>query len=195
MYVLEQRSWACRLNLCEVMSKISLKEFKPTILFLAKFVGLYLVGNLLYGWYITSYEPAPDPVTHWVSEQTAIILSACGWPVVTADREKTTSLLYAGKGILSVYEGCNGLNTMILFAAFIIAFGPVNKTCLWFVPLGFLIIHTVNLLRIIFLFLVAQYLPQFMYFTHKYLFTIFLYAVIFTLWVWWVKKFAGQKKA
>lgn len=178
------------------MRTTSLQEFKPTILFLVKFVGLYLVGNLLYGLYITAYEPEPDPVTHWVSDQTAMILSAGGWPVKIVDRisTPTTALLYEGRSILSVYEGCNGLNTMILFVAFIVAFGPVDRTFLWFVPLGIVIIHGVNLLRIMLLFFVAEYMPRFMYFTHKYVFTIFLYAVIFILWIVWVQKLARYKK-
>lgn len=177
------------------MNGFSIKEFKPTIFFLGKFLGLYLAGNLLYGLFVTHFSPKPDPATRWVSEQTGFVLTACGWPTDVYDhhRKATTLLRYDEREILAVYEGCNGLNTMIIFVAFLIAFGPVNKKLLWFIPLGLLIIHLANLLRITLLFFVAEYRPDAMYFVHKYVFTAILYLVIFVLWVWWVKKFAISK--
>jgi exosortase/archaeosortase family protein len=49
-----------------------------------------------------------------------------------------------------------------------------------------------NLLRISLLFFVSRFLPDAMYFVHKYLFTAFLYAVIFGLWLIWIRKFTRQ---
>jgi exosortase family protein XrtF len=172
------------------MKGFSFSEFKPTLLFLGKFIGIYLAGNLLYGIYITAYHPRPDPVTHVVSEQTAVALTVCGWEVTSIDnkRKPTTQLIYNNKAILAVYEGCNGINTIIIFVAFIIAFGPLTRTTAWFLPMGIAIIHITNLFRIGLLFFVAEFMPQFMYFTHKYLFTAILYIVIFLLWIVWVKK-------
>ena len=171
---------------------MSFSEFRPTILFLVKFVGIYLVGNKLYGLYITSYDPRPDPVTHVVSVQTAFVLNTCGYDVNAEDRKQkpTTDLMHLGRAKLSVYEGCNGLNTMIIFVAFLIAFGPISKTLLWFIPVGLLIIHLMNLARISLLFFVSEYMPDAMYFTHKYFFTAILYVVIFVLWIWWVKRYS-----
>jgi exosortase/archaeosortase family protein len=63
----------------------------------------------------------------------------------------------------------------------------------WFVPTGLLIIHVVNLARIGLLFFVAEYQPDFMYFTHKYFFTAILYIIIFLLWMIWVKRFSLRK--
>lgn len=176
---------------------MSLVEFKPTILFLVKFLGLYLIGNLLYGLYITSFNPRPDPVTHVVSEQTAELLNVCGYSVVSQDRQNkaTTDILYMDSIVLSVFEGCNGINTMIIFLAFLFAFGPISKPLLWFAPLGLIMIHITNLLRISLLFFVTQYLPSAMYFTHKYFFTAILYVLIFGLWIWWVRRYANSKTA
>ncbi len=177
------------------MKGISFGEFKPTVLFLVRFIGLYLLGNFLYGLYVTAYEPRPDPVTQWVTHQTGAVISACGWPVDVEDHptKSTTRIKYNHHSILAVYEGCNGVNTMIIFAAFIFAFGPISKRMLWFIPLGIVIIHLANLVRITLLFFVAEYRPDFMYFIHKYVFTASLYAVIFMLWVWWVRKFATRE--
>jgi exosortase family protein XrtF len=177
------------------MGNISIKEFKPTILFLVKFIGIYLVGNLLYGAYVTAYEPRPDPMTHVASNQTAAILTVCGWPTEIRDQpnKPNTRMIFEEKNILAVYEGCNGINVMIIFAAFVLSFGPLSKHMIWFIPVGLVIVHLMNLLRIGVLFFVAIYMKKYLYFTHKYLFTAILYVVVFALWVWWVKKYASKK--
>jgi len=171
------------------MKNLSLQEFKPTIYFLLKFIGIYVVGNLVYGWWVSTYSPGPDPFTHVVTKHVSGVLHF--WFDVSvydyADIP-TCGLVYKSKSVLGVYEGCNGLNTAIIFVAFIIAFGPLNKTTAWFIPLGFLVIHVANLLRITLLFFVALYRPDSLYFIHKYLFTAFLYAIIFALWMWWIRK-------
>lgn len=171
---------------------MSINEFKPTIFFLLKFVGIFIIGNLLYGVYITSYEPTVDPLTHSVTAQTAIVLNVCGYPVQVEDRatKPTSDISYLGTGKLAVYEGCNGINTMIIFVAFVVAFGPTSRAMLWFIPLGLVLIHFVNLLRITLLFLVSEHIPKAMYFTHKYFFTAIIYVVIFCLWLWWVRVYA-----
>ena len=177
------------------MKAVQLAEFKPTIFFLVKFIGLYLVANLLYGYYITSFEPKPDPVTRVVAEQTAFVLRIYGEEVVIFDspRKPTTSLVNEGRGIIAVFEGCNGLNTIIIFMAFLFAFGPMSRNVLWFMPLGIVIIHLVNLLRVGMLFFVSKYMHEYLYFTHKYLFTAILYFVIFALWIIWVKYYSNKK--
>jgi exosortase family protein XrtF len=174
------------------MKALPLKEFKPTILFLVKFIGIYVVANLLYGIYVTAYSPGPDPITSLVSRQTAVALGVCGWPSTTIDNEKkpTTLLNHEGRSVLAIYEGCNGVNIMIIFVAFLFAFGPIGKPLWIFALVGILMIHLMNLLRISLLFWVVLYLPDFVYFVHKYLFTAMLFIFVFVLWIVWVRKFS-----
>jgi len=178
------------------MKSLPLKEFKPTILFLLKFVGIYLVANVLYGIYVTAYSPGPDPITRIVSQQTAIALGVCGWPSTTKDDERkpTTQLIYNGRSVLAIYEGCNGINIMIIFVAFLVAFGPINKRLWIFTLAGILIIHLMNLVRISVLFWVVLYLPDFTYFMHKYFFTAILFVIVFVLWIVWVRRFSHLKE-
>ncbi len=169
-----------------------IKEFKPTILFLVKFMAIYLVGNLIYGWWITDWYPQPDPMTTWVTEQSAMVLNVFGYETTVHDYpdKPTTYLAWDAKGVVSVYEGCNGLNVVIVFLAFLFAFGPFNKQMFWFAPLGLLVIHIANLARVVLLFLVTIHMPDVLYFTHKYLFTAFIYLFVFLLWIAWVVKLA-----
>lgn len=175
----------------------TLREFLPTIIFLGKFLGIYLVANLLYGVFVTSFDPRPDPATRTVAAQTSLLLSVCGWDASSHDnsRKATTEVSNGARDVLSIYEGCNGVNVMIIFVAFLVAFGPLNRTLLWFAPMGLLIIHLSNLLRISVLFWVSLNKPDFMYFLHKYLFTAVLYVVTFILWAMWVRMHTRARMA
>lgn len=172
------------------------REFKPTILFLVKFVGLYFLLNLTYGWYIERVYPDPDAATIGVTHQAAWVLSAVGWEATAwnVPAKPTTSIQYQARGIVSVYEGCNGLNVGIIFISFLVAFGPWNKRLAWFAPVGLLVIHVANLARIIGLFWVVLYLPNAVYFAHKYLFTAVIYVVVLVLWMLWLRMNFVNKK-
>lgn len=164
------------------------QEFKPTILFVVKFLGIYLIGNILYGFYITSYYPTADPATEWVTHQTAGILNKIDPPVVAYKKvNKAMVIIKQAKPIVGVFEGCNGINVVIVFLAFVIAFGPVHKYMLWFLPLGILIIHLTNLFRIGVLFFISRDYPHHLYFFHKYFLTAFIYGVVFILWFVWLR--------
>ena len=166
-----------------------IREFRPALLFLARFLAVYVVGNVLYGIYIESFGDQPDAVTRVVTEQTSALLRAVGEDTITGDMAgRPIVMLMTGSvgTVLNVYEGCNGLNVMIVFVAFLAAFGGPPKRMMWFLPLGLLIIHGFNLLRIGLLYYVATDFERYFYFFHKYLFTAILYAVVFGLWVLWV---------
>ena len=176
--------------------KEELRRFFPALLFVGKFLLLYTIGNLLYGWMIELYAPRPDPVTEWVSHQTAGILTVTGYSTlaVPSDSGPTIVLNWGDKRILAVYEGCNGVNVMIVFLAFMVGIGPYSKKFLWFVVAGLTLIHVMNLLRLLGLCLIALHLPEQFYFVHKYLFTSVLYVVIFSCWLLWFR-ISGLKKA
>lgn len=171
------------------MKESLIQQFKPTILFLAKFLGMYVAGSLLYGWFITYFHPAPDPITIWVTNQTAGIIRFLGWDVVAmySDTIPTVSIVLKVKSVVSVYEGCNGVNVLIIFWSFLFAFGPLRKRLLIFLIIGSAIIHVANLIRVCVLFFVAYYYSSALYFFHKYLFTAAIYVVVLLLWLWWIR--------
>ncbi|MCX2745215.1 exosortase family protein XrtF [Mangrovivirga sp. M17] len=173
-----------------------IKEFKPVILFLGKFLILYFVLNIIYGYYVESFKNKPDPMTEYVSRQTAKVISLfndTGKEIKTSSSDKG-QYVYINKGdhsVLSVYEGCNGLNVFIVFVSFVLSFRPPQKEWIWFIPMGLIVIHIFNLGRIGLLFFITQHYPDQMYFMHKFGFTAIIYLSVFGLWWWWVtgKKF------
>ena len=173
-----------------------INEFRPALRFLLVFVTCYIIMSLTYGFFIESYGDLVDPWTRNVSHQVAFLLSSPDNAVVAIDSHGTRSCsLASNQGeVLSVFEGCNGLNVMILFISFLIAYkGPLVKSAL-FALSGIIIIHLVNLGRVAMLYLVAQHYPNYMYFTHKYLFTAIIYAIVFGLWYLWVSKYNPDPK-
>ena len=165
------------------------REFRPTLMFLLKFLGFYLVANLVYGAYVTMYAPTSDPITTEVTEQSAWVITMLGWPATTALQTTVANvpIMYHKQAVVSVYEGCNGINVSIIFLSFLLAFGPPRKSLFWFVPAGLILLHLSNLARIVFLFLVTLYQPRYSYITHKYFFTAAIYAVVFVMWLVWLR--------
>lgn len=167
------------------------QEFKPAFAFLAKFLAIYILGNVLYGLFVESFGNQPDEITTVVTRQTSAILSWFDEPVsfINSPEKPTVLLQRTGDTILSVYEGCNGVNVMIVFIAFILAFGGKKKMIAPFIIMGLIILHITNLIRILLLYYVALSYQHYFYFVHKYLFTAVLYLVVFVLWTIWIMYF------
>src|SRR5688500_10187872 len=127
-----------------------LKDFKPALLFLAKFLAVYFIGNLVYGIFIESFANRPDPLTKLVTAQSADVLRATGFETtVSANTISPTLFLKENdRVVLRVFEGCNGINVIIVFIAFLFAFGGPARVMLWYLPAGILIIHGANLFRL-----------------------------------------------
>ena len=90
---------------------------------------------------------------------------------------------------------CDGLSLFALFAIFIAFFpGPVRNK-LWFVPLGIILLHGVNISRVISLTFIQSKYPEWLAFNHDYTFTVLVYGVVFGLWVVWATYLASFTKA
>lgn len=166
-----------------------MQEFKPALIFISIFLGLYFGLNVAYGIWIESFHTQPDSLTQVITRQTVTLLNACGEATTTqvAADKPSVAILKSGRKVIGVYEGCNSLNVMIVFVAFVAAFRGKRKTAAWFIPLGLVLIYLTNLLRVALLYLIAAYWSGYFYYFHKYLFTAFIYLVVFGLWLWWMR--------
>lgn len=170
--------------------KSLLVEFKPALVFIARFLIFYLVANMGYLFWLSHFQPAPDPVTRLVTNQTSWLLNGLGYATSVLPREgpATVSIVTKGQGVVSVYEGCNGVNVVIVFLSFLIALGPWQRPLVVWAIMGVVLIHAVNLARIAGLFAVALHVPSWLYFSHKYVFTLVIYSAVFFLWFLWVRQ-------
>lgn len=169
-----------------------ISEYKPAILFLLRFLGIYILGNVLYGLWIVSYGSVVDPVTQVVTSNTAWLLNLVGFESSTLISElyPNVALQLDGQTVVNVYEGCNAINVSILFVAFLFAYKSTIKKTFIFSIVGLIAIYIFNLLRVAGLFLVAIYFPDQLYLMHKFIFTGVIYAFVFFLWFLWVRRFA-----
>jgi exosortase family protein XrtF len=112
-----------------------------------------------------------------------------------ASKEVNDFQVFGIDGSNGVWIGgaCNGITLMFLFAIFVIAYPGNVKNKLWYVPLGILIVHTINIVRIIALALIAYYDYTYLDFNHTYTFTFLAYSAVFGLWMIWVNKLSGTK--
>jgi len=172
-----------------------IQQFKPALLFLAKFLGTYIVGNLVYGLWINHYYPQADPLTFQVSNQVAKIISAIDQPVMIERVSKARVTLLdesTQRSVINVFEGCNGANVVIVFLAFIVAYPGTWKRTVTFGLLGVGVIHLANLGRLWLLFHQAKTNSIYFYYFHKYIFTAGIYFVVLFLWFLWVSKINGR---
>ena len=172
---------------------MNISEVKPALKFLGIFLGCYFLLSIAYGFWIESMGTRPDPMTGEVSAEVVKLLRVFGYDVRAEQNPlgPTIFIFQGSKKVLNVFEGCNGLNVMIVFLAFVLAFGGKARNLVWFVPLGLIIIHLTNLARILWLFWLAAWDDRMFYYFHKYLFTAVIYAIVFAMWWLWIRKWNG----
>lgn len=108
-------------------------------------------------------------------------------PVTTAN----DTLFFENNGYVAVLGSCSGLKQFYQWSVLMILFpGPWLKK-LWYIPMGILIIHIVNIFRIVSLSVIVIYWPEKWDFIHEWILRPFFYVVIFAMWVVWVEKVRG----
>lgn len=95
-------------------------------------------------------------------------------------------LLIPGSRGMAIVYGCLSISHFALFAGLIIGFSGKAKTMLWYIPLGILILHVVNALRLIIIGIVLKYAPSYDELSHYFVTRIFMYSAILGLWITWI---------
>jgi exosortase family protein XrtF len=149
--------------------------------------ALYIPWFFLYELVIKPYTAIDEKLVSVIITQASFILRMMGYTTYQ-NREDEDMQLMGIDGAHPVWIGspCNALTLCVFFGLFVLAFPGNAKNKWWFIPLGFLIIHAANLLRVISLVLINYYAPDYLEFNHTYTFTILVYTIIFALWMWWV---------
>jgi exosortase family protein XrtF len=96
----------------------------------------------------------------------------------------------AGSNGVTIGAPCDGIVLFALFIVFMVSYpGPI-KHKLWYLPMGLLTIHFLNVARVIGLALIVHYNESWLSFNHDYTFTLVVYGVVFGLWWFWINKFS-----
>ncbi len=170
------------------ISKITQQD-KFVSLFILKGFILYLLWFLLYdNWLLKDGFLDHFLINHLVSS-TAFVLDLFGY--ITFQYADAVGI-DGTHGVL-IGAPCNGLDLFALFTGFILVFPGKWKDKIIYIPIGILVIHFLNIMRLVGLAIIVLYYPESLDFNHKYTFTIIIYALIFLMWIFWVKKFSLKK--
>jgi len=166
----------------DIVSTLKIKN--PLNKFLLRASGLYL----LWLWASSTFLPGGSSIDYKLIKNlvysSSVILNLIGFETF----QEPDLIRIAGSSGVHIGPPCNALSLMILFAGFIAAF-PVNwRSKLFIIPVGVLIIHILNLLRITALAIIQKFSPEWLEFNHSYTFTMIIYAAIFLMWMLWIKK-------
>ncbi|MEW5674955.1 exosortase family protein XrtF [Flavobacterium enshiense] len=176
-----------------------LLQYKPFFIFLLKFFVLYAVLSVGYRVYLNQFDASKnelDGFTQTVAWQSKEVIVFFGKEANIEPNlfEPCMNLIYQGKYVARIVEGCNAISVMILFAAFVFAFSTRWVKTVSYILAGCLIIHILNVIRIALLAMALYGYPDYEHILHGVLFPLFIYAVVFVLWVLWLWKFSGYEK-
>jgi exosortase family protein XrtF len=169
-----------------------LKDFKPVLGILLRFIIIYLVLLFAYQFYLNSFkEQGLDPFSRIIAEQVRHIQNSISYPTQLYNDVKLEQVWFYVKSDYAtrMVEGCNAISVMILFVAFVFAFYKGAKTFL-FVLAGLIILYIMNLLRIVGLNIVMTDYKSYGVISHDFIFPAVIYGTVVVLWLVWIKFFA-----
>ncbi|MEX1003065.1 MAG: archaeosortase/exosortase family protein [Crocinitomicaceae bacterium] len=158
--------------------------------FLLLAAGLYLFWLLLYYFVIKTYTDWDFWLNYLIVENAQSLLALFKVSAfIEIDSDQVILVLSDSMyHAIRVGDECNGFKLFSIFSIFIIAFPGSWKKKAWFIPMGLVIVHLANVIRVALLLLINNYYHEYMDFNHLYTFTVFVYAIIFLLWYWYAKK-------
>ena len=176
-----------------------LTQYRPFLLFLGKFLLSYLLFTIVYEGNLDKFDVKKfdiDGVTRLVAKQTKDILLYFDYDagIIPDSMEPGIKFFYKKIFIARIIEGCNGINVIILFISFIIAFSGKIKTTILYIIGGSIILYILNMLRIAILCVLLYYFPNREPILHRVFFPLFIYGAVFMLWIVWIRKFSLYAK-
>ena len=169
-----------------------LKDFKPVLSILLRFVIIYLVLLFAYQFFLNSFEKEGlDPFSRMIAEQVRHIQNSMSYPTQLYNDVKGEQVWFYVKTAYAtrMVEGCNAVSVMILFVAFVFAFYKGSKTFI-FILVGLGLLYGMNLLRIVGLNIVMTDYKQYGKISHDFIFPAVIYGTVVVLWLIWIKFFA-----
>ncbi|MDQ0784136.1 exosortase family protein XrtF [Chryseobacterium sp. W4I1] len=169
-----------------------LKDFKPVLSILLRFIVIYLVLLFAYQFYLNSFKAdGLDPFSQIVARQVTSIQNVMGFPTLLYNDVKNEQVwFYVKKNYATrMVEGCNAISVMILFTSFVFAFYKGSKTFI-FVLVGLVLLYVMNIIRIAGLNIVVTDHKEYGKIFHDFIFPAVIYGTVIILWLIWIKFFA-----
>ena len=162
---------------------------RPESRFLLLFIAILAVGFT-----IVALRPVNDavvePYTGVVARVSGGVLALLGEDITVSGRNLTSP-----RFAVTIYNGCNGLITSLIFISGVLAFPATLRAKVLGVIGGLLAIQAINLVRIISLFYIGVFLPQFFSQSHIFVWQSLVILFGVALWVLWAQRYGGSRTA
>jgi exosortase/archaeosortase family protein len=184
------------------IKKYKLEAFKDVAIFMAillvfHFLWRTFIGDILEVAFIkdsaNSLAVVVFNASQWALETMNINVSFFD-ELTIAGRPWKNVIYYAeNNGFVAVNLSCSGLKQLYQWLFLMLLFPGPWKHKLWFIPMGLIVVHFVNVFRIISMTFVTINIPQQWDFMHDNVLRPFFYVVMFAMWVLWNEKFRTNK--
>jgi exosortase H (IPTLxxWG-CTERM-specific) len=163
------------------------RSLRPQARFLAAFL-LLLAG----GFTLLSLNPVNDRA---VEPFTAAIARVSGAALDLLGEEVSMegTVVRGPRFAVNIRNGCNGLETLLIFGAAVLAFPASWRARLLGLAAGAVLIQLINLVRVVALYLTGAYLPRFFDASHTVVWQTLVVLFGVLLWVGWAHRFALRR--
>jgi len=160
---------------------------------ITKFCFLFLILIIVFS-FLLSLELVKqyvyNPLTTLIASQAAWILKVLGQKVYAS------GIMISGEGFsVKILANCNAIFEIMLFLSAVIAFPALLKEKVVGGVLGTILIYLLNLLRVVLLFLIGVYSPQFFEGTHIYVAQSIFIVMVAIFWLFWAGKWVRSVPA
>lgn len=142
---------------------------------------------------VIALKPVNDsfvlPYTTLIAKGAGNILSLLGEDITI-----NGCVLRSPRFAVTIYNGCNGLITSLIFISGVLAFPATWSAKILGVVGGLLAIQVINMIRIISLFYIGIYLPELFNSSHIFIWQSLVILAGVTLWIIWAHLFTAPKK-
>lgn len=151
-----------------------------------RFVGRYLLVLTL-AFFLMALpavnEHAVKPYTTFVAHEGAVALRLLG-----EDAAVRAQVLASPRFAVSIYNGCNGLEAILIFVCGVLAFPAPGRRKLVGILLGFLGIQLFNVVRIVALYYTGVFKPAWFSTAHVLVWQSLVILFAVSLWVFWAQR-------
>ncbi len=166
------------------------RQYKPSLIFILKFTGIYLIFSILYNIYLSLQAGQTDFLSLFVGKILNTIYHSFGInaELIPLQNEAGLKLIINGQYLARIVEGCTAMSVIIMFISFILSFGNASFKAIKFAAVGSVLIFVFNILRILFLSYILYYFPKYQDVAHRVLFPALIYGFVVFLWYIFIKK-------
>ena len=175
------------------------KSYKFILFFITGLVCWFSLYHFLYeiDFLFSSKDNTIDiqqSISLAIAKQSNFLLSLLGYQTSIEMHSDMVITLIKNKNFshgVWIGEPCNGLKLFGVFTVFILAIPGKIIHKIWFIPLGTVAIHLINVIRIAVLTILSSTNPFLLNFNHNVTFQVIVYSFIFFFWFIWIKKFSA----